>query len=381
MPFYYKQGNIPPKRHTVFKNPKGGIYYEELVSREGFSHNYSNLYHLRMPTRVKALGEFQPIQMEKVGKKHRARHLCTANVKSAGDAVSARRLLFFNNDLHIHKAHIDAPMAFFYRNGHHDELYYIQSGKGVLKTNLGDLPFKKGDYIVIPRGIIYQLEASDKVSALIIESRGPIETPSKNRSRLGQLLEHSPYCERDTRRPQLKDPVDEEGEFKLCVRLQGGIQSYVYAHHPFDVAGYDGYYFPWIFSINDFEPIVGSIHQPPLVHQTFQAHGFVICSFVSRLFDFHPDAIPTPYPHSNVDSDEIIFYSMGEFMSRKGIEEESISYHPMGLPHGPQPGKLEESIGQKATDELGIMIDTFAPLNVAAAALEVDDDKYPLSWL
>ena len=380
MPFYNKQGIIPKKRHTVFKKTDGSLYYEELVSREGFSSIYSNLYHLHMPTSVIKIGNFSPINFDKESKKHRARHLRTGAIKNYGDAISSRKVLFFNNDLTIIKSHINKSMNYFYRNAHSDELLFIQSGKGTFKSNFGNLSYKSGDYIIIPRGVLWFMDIEIDTKALVVESSKPIETPKRYRNKFGQLLEHSPYCERDIYVPQLNNPIDEKGEFLVKVKCGNGIQEMIYNHNPFDVIGWDGFFYPWIFNINNFEPIVGSIHQPPPVHQVFQSKGFVICSFVSRLFDFHPDAIPAPYPHSNVDSDEIIFYSKGDFMSRSGIEEESISFHPMGLPHGPQPGKYEASIGKKSTKELAVMIDTFSPLNVAKNLSDIDDNDYPMSW-
>jgi len=379
MPFYQSKGLTPAKRHTVFQYKKK-LCYEELVSREGFSSMYSNLYHLRMPTSIKKVGTFKEININLDSTKHQPRHLQTFQIKSSNDAIGSRVPLFFNEDIIINVAHINKKMDFLYRNGHFDELFYVQYGKGVVSTNYGDLCYKEGDYIVIPRGVIWNLNPDNKTKLLVIESVFPIETPPKYRNKFGQLLESSPFCERDITTPTLKDPISKKGNYVVKVRLKGGMQEYVYAHHPFDLVGWDGYYFPWIFNINDFEPIVGSIHQPPPVHQTFESKAFVICSFVSRLFDFHPNSIPAPYPHSNVDSDEFIFYSAGDFMSRKGISQESITYHPMGLPHGPQPGKYEESIGKEKTEELAVMIDTFKPLNVTKEALIIEDKDYPLSW-
>ncbi len=381
MPFYRKQGQIPPKRHTVYKKSDGTLYYEELVSREGFSYIYSNLYHLRMPTRVKRIGDFIKFRPIRSNLKHQPMHIRTSNINSSGDAISSRRLLFYNTDINIIKCHVTKSMKFLYRNGHYDELIYVQSGNGIINSNFGDLVFHTGDYIVIPRGVIWKLKQLTTCKLLVVESKSPVETPKQYRNRLGQLLEHSPYCERDIRVPQLNKPIDKTDDQLLIVRLESGLQEMVYAHHPFDVIGWDGYYYPWIFNINDFEPIVGSIHQPPPVHQVFQSKGFVVCSFVSRLFDFHPDAIPAPYPHSNVDSDEVIFYSKGNFMSREGIDVESFTYHPMGLPHGPQPGKYESSIGKRRTDELAVMIDTFKPLKISSLCNKYNDSNYPLSWL
>ena len=381
MPFYQTKGLVSAKRHTVFKRSEDSIFYEELVSREGFSSIYSNLYHLKMPTRVSKLGKLHPFKIKKIKNKHQARHIQTQNIPNNGDIVYGRIPLLFNEDVIIHKAHINQSMDNFYRNAHYDEVIYVQSGSGNLFTNFGQLLIKMGDYIVIPRGVIWQLKIDDDMRCLVIESKSPIETPRRYRNNFGQLLEHSPFCERDIKTPDLLDPIDKEGSFKIDVRTNGGLQEMFYAHHPFDLVGWDGYYFPWVFNINDFEPITGSIHQPPPVHQTFTSKGFVICSFVSRMFDYHKDAIPAPYPHSNVDSDEVIFYSQGDFMSRKGIGLESITHHPMGLPHGPQPGRYEESIGKKKTEELAVMVDTFKPLNITENSVKIEDDKYYLSWL
>ncbi len=381
MPFYQTKGLVSPKRHTVFKRSADSIFYEELVSREGFSSIYSNLYHLKMPTRVSKLGKLYPFKIKKINDKHQARHIKTQNIPNDGDIVYDRIPLLFNDDVIIHKAHVNQSMDNFYRNAHFDEVIYIQSGSGDLFTNFGQISIKMGDYIVIPRGVIWQLKVDNDIRCLVIESKSPIETPRRYRNNFGQLLEHSPFCERDIKTPDLLNPIDKEGSFKIDVRTNGGLQEMFYAHHPFDLVGWDGYYFPWVFNINDFEPITGSIHQPPPVHQTFTSKGFVICSFVSRMFDYHKDAIPAPYPHSNVDSDEVIFYSQGDFMSRKGIELESITHHPMGLPHGPQPGRYEESIGKKRTEELAVMVDTFKPLNITENSLKIEDDKYYLSWL
>ena len=381
MPFYFKQGKTSKKRHTVFNNPNGDKYYEELVSREGFSSIYSNLYHLYRPTKVKQVGQLEKQKLIHSAKQHRHRHIFTDKIKSKGDAVNSRTPLFFNDDIIISVANTNISMDYFYRNGIGDEVLYIQSGAGTLHTNLGTLECNPGDYVVIPRGIIWYLKHKESMRILVIDSVGPIETPSRYRNRFGQLLENSPFCERDIKTPVLQTPVDSQGDYLIKTKTYFGIQEYNYDIHPFDVVGWDGYYFPWIFSIHNFEPIVGSIHRPPPVHQTFQAPGFVLCSFVPRLFDFHPDSIPAPYPHSNVDSDEIIYYSRGNFMSRQGISQESITLHPMGLPHGPQPGKYHSSIGKEKTDELAVMIDTFKPLNITEAARSIDDKDYPLSWM
>jgi len=381
MPFYQKKGKIPPKRHIAFAKENAGIYYEELVSREGFSSIYSNLYHLQRPTKISKVGDLIKHELAKAETKHRARHIITAKLDNTGDAISARTPLLFNSDIIISVATVSTNMDYSYRNGSADELFYIQNGEGSLDTNFGRLHIKAGDYVVIPRGVIWQMNPKGAIGMLVMESAEPVETPNRYRNRFGQLLEHSPFCERDIQTPELQEPITNNNEYLIRVKTLGGIQEYTYANHPFDVVGWDGYYFPWKMSIHDFEPVVGSIHQPPTVHQTFQAQGFAICSFVPRLFDFHPESISAPYPHSNVDSDEVIYYSRGDFMSRQGIQEESITLHPMGLPHGPQPGKYQSSIGKDKTDELAVMIDTFKPLNVTKSVLEIDDADYPLSWL
>ena len=379
MPFYQKKGSIPLKRHTLFKHNQK-MCYEELVSRQGFSSIYSNLYHLYMPTSIKKIGDFTKVNIKKSQTNHQARHLMTQSIKKTGDAISSRVPLCYNSDIIIYTSNIDKKMDYLYRNGHYDELFYVQYGQGVISTNYGDLEYNEGDYIVIPRGVIWKLDNEIDSKLLIIESTYPIETPTKYRNKFGQLLETSPFCERDIIIPSLNNPIDDQNDYTVKVRINQGYQDYVYDHHPFDVVGWDGYFFPWIFNINNFEPIVGSIHQPPPVHQTFASKSFVVCSFVSRLFDFHPKAIPAPYPHSNVDSDEFIFYSAGEFMSRRGIGKESITIHPMGLPHGPQPGKYEESIGKKKTEELAVMVDTFSPLYLTDNSIDIEDKDYPLSW-
>ncbi|NQV36902.1 MAG: homogentisate 1,2-dioxygenase [Candidatus Marinimicrobia bacterium] len=381
MPFYQKQGEIPAKRHVQFRDAKNKLCWEELISREGFGWIYSNIYHKNPPTTVEAVGELQPFSPKKWKDQHRNLHVRTANVQSNGDAISARVPLFYNSDCVIYKAHVDASMSYVYRNGHADELLFVHTGSGILHSNFGDLQLKHGDYVVIPRGIIWNIDILEPMRMLVTESYGSVETPARYRNRAGQLLEHSPFCERDIRTPKLYDNLNDSGSIDILVKLQDGFQTYTYSHHPYDLLGWDGYYFPWIFNINDFEPITGRVHQPPPVHQTFQAPGFVVCSFVPRLYDYHPEAIPAPYAHSNVDSDEILYYVMGNFMSRKGIEEESITYHPMGLPHGPQPGKIEESIGARDTTELAVMIDTFKPLIKCEALKDINDENYPFSWM
>ena len=379
MPFYQKRGEIPNKRHIQFRDDSENLYWEELISREGFSHVYSNVYHIHPPTTVDNVGDLNRINLTSADQTHRHHHIRTANLDSKGNAISSRIPLFFNTDLAISKAHVTDSMDSLYRNGNADEVLFIHRGSGTFSSNFGNMELKTGDYLVIPRGVIWQIIVNESMKIIVIESRGPIETPTKYRNKFGQLLEHSPYSERDIRTPEFVGPMT-DSPIEVEIKLQNGIQTYGYQHHPFDIVGWDGYYFPYIFNINDFMPITGKIHQPPPVHQTFQGQGFVICSFVPRLFDYHDESVPAPYAHSNVDSDEILYYVEGNFMSRKGIEEESISYHPMGLPHGPQPGKIEESLGAKETNELAVMIDTFKPLNMTEAALSIDDEHYPYSW-
>jgi homogentisate 1,2-dioxygenase len=333
-----------------------------------------------MPTNLMKVGNFHQNSPSILNSNHRPMHLMTASVEGLGNYLDSSINLFFNCDIIIGKSHFNEKMSCFYRNGHHDELLYIQKGDGELKTNYGVLEYLEGDFLIIPRGVISKIEPRSNTHALVVETKGPIQFPRKYLSRIGQLLEHSPYCERDIHLPKLVDPINKKGEFLVKVKLNKGVQDYYYNYHPFDVVGWDGYHYPWKLSIFDFEPIVGSIHQPPPVHQIFESLGCVFCVFVPRLFDFNDKAIPAPYPHSNVDSDEVIFYSKGNFMSRKHIEEESITFHPSGLPHGPQPGKYEESIGKKNTDELAVMIDTFSPLRPTENTFDLEDKKYPLSW-
>ena len=377
--YYIKQGSIPNKRHIQHRDKGGALFFEEHISREGFSSIYSNVYHHRMPTEVVDIGEFNNIENIAAKGKHKNRHYFTSKLNSSGDAIDSRKLLLFNEDLSIYKLNINNNMNYLYRNSNFDELIYVHSGKANFSSNFGNLELLSGDYLIIPKGVIWKIDAKDRMSCLLLESRGPIEIPEKYRNRFGQIAEHSPFCERDIVVPKLQDPLI-ESDIELKIRLYNGIQNYVLKNHPFDLVGWDGFYYPWKFNINDFEPITGSIHQPPPVHQTFQGVGFVVCSFVSRLFDYHPEAIPSPYPHSNVDSDEVIFYSSGDFMSRNGIMEESITFHPAGITHGPHPGKYEGSIGKKETEELAVMIDTFKPLKRSESLDAIEDKKYSMSW-
>ena len=382
--YYHRLGKIPPKRHTQFRQPDGSLYKEELVSSEGFSGIYSNLYHVYPPTQIKEVRESVKYGAKRVEDYAlRQTHLNTSKVTSTGDDyLDARKVLLMNNDCSIS---ICSPrkrtMDYFYKNAEGDEVLYVHDGEGSLISPFGKLDIKKGDYIVIPRTVIYKLEFKEgPLRLLIIESAAPIETVKRYRNQLGQLLEHSPYCERDIRPPYDLVTDTKKGEHLIKIKKQGFLHNYVYDHSPLDIIGWDGFLWPYAFSIHDFEPITGRLHQPPPVHQTFQARNFVICSFVPRLFDYHPLAIPAPYNHSNIDSDEVLYYAEGDFMSRRGIERGSFTLHPGGLPHGPHPGTVEKSIGAKETHELAVMIDTFHPLHLTDQSLEFLDKDYPMSW-
>jgi len=383
MAFYYKLGSIPPKRHIQFRKTDGSLYYEELVSSIGFSGIYSNLYHKNAPTRVKEIGPVEPYRPKIVEDYPlRQTHLKTSNVEFTGtDFLSARKPMLTNKDVTLSICNpSDLTMDYYYKNGEADEVLFIQSGSGTLTSQFGILPVKKGDYVVIPRTTIYTLVWDGPVKLLIIETSGPIETVSRYRSELGQLLEHSPYCERDIHPPVAMNAETTNGDILMKIKKRGNLHSYIYDYDPFDVIGWDGFLYPYTMSIYDFEPITGRIHMPPPIHQHFQSRNLVICSFVPRLFDYHPLSIPVPYNHSNIDSDEVLFYVEGNFMSRKGIDTGSFTLHPGGLPHGPHPGTVEKSIGAKETKEYAVMIDTFNPLEITEDALEYNDEAYPMSW-
>ena len=384
MPFYHKLGNIPHKRHTVFKKSDGGYYYEELFGTIGFDGMSSLLYHCHRPTQVKEVLESIDVTPEiAVEKNMKAYALNGFQVPPKDDFLESRVTILMNNDCHIILAAPKKSLTeYFYKNADCDELIFIHKGSGKLRTLLGNIEFGYGDYLMIPRGMIYQIEFNDENNRLfIVESSSPMYTPKRYRNWFGQLLEHSPFCERDLRRPIDLETHDEIGDFLIKVKKEGMLHHYIYAAHPFGVVGWDGYNYPYAFSIHDFEPITGRIHQPPPVHQTFEAAGFVVCSFCPRLYDYHPKAIPAPYNHSNIDSDEVLYYVDGDFMSRNHVEEGYISLHPAGIPHGPHPGAMERSIGQTKTDELAVMIDTFAPLKLTQAAIDLSDGKYHKSWL
>ncbi|MEJ2708153.1 MAG: homogentisate 1,2-dioxygenase [Anaerolineales bacterium] len=383
MPFYHKLGQIPQKRHTQFRKPDGGLYREEVMGLEGFSGIQSILYHNFLPPRVQKVKDLGALEVDYADfgpLKHRA--FATAEAPLGGDPISARRTLMGNNDVTLGISRPNRSMDYFYRNGQAYEVWFTHEGQGVMLSQFGVLPFGPGDYIVIPFGTTWQFRLdSSEARFFIIESASQIEPPKRYRNQYGQMLEHAPYTERDIRPPWNLETHTETGRFEVRIKVRDRITSHELDHHPLDVVGWDGYLYPWVFNINDFEPITGSLHQPPPVHQTFQGRNFVVCSFVPRLFDYHPEAIPAPYNHSNVNSDEVIYYTEGDFMSRRGINQYDITLHPSGLPHGPQPGATEASIGKKRTDELAVMVDTFHPLQVAVAALELEKPAYMDSWL
>ena len=384
MPFYQQLGSVPRKRHTVFRKPGSGLYAEELIGHDGFVGASSLLYHIHPPTTVKSARRIREIKWEEDDNTSlRHRHFLTSRVRKHGSPTLDRIPLLFNSDIGMLYVEPDQDDTHFYRNSQADECIYVVEGKGVLESVFGDLPLQQGDYVVIHRNITHRwrFDLAAPAKLLVFESRGHVRFPKRYKNDFGQLLEGAPFSERDIRRPTELRPRDEMGDFPILVKQYNAINELVLDHHPLDVVGWDGCYYPWIFNINDFEPIVGRIHQPPPVHQTFQGDGFVICSFCPRPYDFDPNAVPAPYNHSNVDSDEVLFYASSEFMSRKGIEYGSITHHPDGLPHGPHPGRAEASIGAKYTNELAVMMDSFKPLKVAKAAMAIEDPNYHRTWL
>lgn len=384
MPFYHALGNIPHKRHTIHKSPEGNFYYEQLFGTVGFDGMSSLLYHVHRPTQVKEIVGAKDVAPKiAIEKNMRSLRLHGFNVAPVADHLESRKPILVNSDLQIV---LSAPTAkkvdYFYKNADCDEMIFIHKGTGKLRTFLGTIDFAYGDYLVIPRGMIYQLEFDSADNRhFIVESHHPLYTPKRYRNWFGQLLEHSPFCERDIRRPKDLETHDEKGDFRMLIKKQGMLHEMIYATHPFDVVGWDGYNYPYAFSIHDFEPITGRVHQPPPVHQTFETKAFVVCSFCPRLYDYHPQSIPAPYNHSNIDSDEVLYYVDGDFMSRNDVAAGHISLHPAGIPHGPHPGAMERSIGKTKTDELAVMVDTFKPLQVTEEALKIDDGKYYKSWL
>jgi len=384
MPRYHTLGNIPPKRHTVFKKPNGDFYYEELFGTIGFDGMSSLLYHTQRPTQVKEVVKSYSVEPKiAVAKNMKSISLKGYKVPPINDFLESRKCVLMNSDCQITLAAPKQSLTeYFYKNTDSDEVIFIHKGTGKLRTMLGNIDFEYGDYLVIPRGMIYQINFDNEDNRLfIVESKSPIYTPKRYRNWFGQHLEHSPFCERDLHGPSELETFDEQGDFLVKVKKQDMIHEYNYAAHPFGVVGWDGYNFPYKFSIHDFEPITGRVHQPPPVHQTFETDTFVICSFVPRLYDYHPQAVPAPYNHSNIDSDEVLYYVDGDFMSRNNIEQGQITLHPAGIPHGPHPGTMEKSIGKKETQELAVMVDTFKPLMVTEEAVKLQDGDYYKSWL
>ncbi len=384
MPIYHRLGKIPPKRHTIFEKPDGGLYYEQLFGTIGFDGMSTLSYHIHRPTMVREIDK--PIDVSPViavENNITSRMLKGLNIEPKDDYLESREAILTNSDVTIHLAAPRKSMTdYFYKNTDADELIFVHKGSGTLRSFLGNIEFEPGDYLLIPRGMIYQIEFEDENNRhFITESHVPIYTPKRYRNWFGQLLEHSPYCERDYKLPANLETYDEKGDFLMKIKKQNMIHQLHYGTHPFDVVGWDGYNFPYGFSIHNFEPITGRVHQPPPVHQTFETSAFVVCSFVPRLYDYHPKAIPSPYHHSNIDSDEVIYYVDGDFMSRNHVEQGHISLHPAGIPHGPHPGAYERSIGQKETKEYAVMVDTFKPLMVTENALKIDDGIYYQSWL
>jgi len=384
MPIYHRLGQLPPKRHTIFEKPDGGLYYEQLFGTIGFDGMSSLLYHHHRPTMVESVGESVDVSPKlAVAKNMKSRKLIGFDVPPQDDFLDSRVTLLINSDIHIGLAAPRKSMTdYFYKNADADEMLFIHQGTGTLRTLVGNIRFEYGDYLIIPRGMIYQIEFDTEDNRLLYaESFDPIYTPKRYRNWFGQLLEHSPFCERDYKLPQDLETHTEMGQFLIKIKKQQTLTDYVYQAHPFDVVGWDGYNFPYGFSIHNFEPITGRVHQPPPVHKTFEAKSYVICSFCPRLYDYHPKAIPAPYNHSNIDSDEVLYYVDGDFMSRNDIGPGYITLHPGGIPHGPHPGAYERSIGKTKTEELAVMIDTFKPLQLTEAAMKLDDGKYFRSWL
>ncbi len=383
MPFYVRMGEVPHKRHTTFYKPNGQLYREQVMGTKGFSGIQSILYHHHPPTQVREAKTYARREIEYADLdvlKHR--HFLTFDLPAGGDPILGRRYLLGNHDLVMGVCVPTEEMNYFYRNADGDELLFVHEGEGELQTIFGTIAYRPGDYLVIPIGTTYRIVPStQKTRFLVIESQNEIVPPKRYRNEHGQLLEHSPFCERDIRVPERLETHDEAGAYEVRVKKGDALYSYLYDFHPFDVVGWDGYLYPYALSIHDFEPITGRVHQPPPVHQTFAGQHFVVCSFVPRLYDYHPQAIPAPYYHSNVESDEVLYYVDGNFMSRSGIYEGSLTLHPMGIPHGPHPGKIEASIGKKETRELAVMVDTFHPLRITRDALAVEDAAYMQSWL
>jgi homogentisate 1,2-dioxygenase len=400
MAYYMTLGEIPRKRHIQFRRPDGALYSEELFGTEGFVGSSSTMYHIHPPTQVTGWKKLYDTKPEYVEREiMRMRHARTAAVEPRGDAVAGRTVLFGNADVEMSICVPAEQMSYYFKNGQGDECLFVHHGSGTVYTMFGTLRFGPKDYIVIPKGTIYRIEFNEmssgdrpagvtadgmplgKFIAFETANHSHIVPPRRYVSKAqGQFLEHAPYCERDLRVPQMPLTYDEAGAYEVRIKARDCVHSYVYKYHPLDVVGWDGCYYPYCFNIDDFSPIVGKLHMPPPIHQTFEGHNFVICSFCPRVLDFHPEAVPIPYNHSNIDSDEVLYYVEGNYKARRGIESGSISLHPQGIPHGPHPGTVEGALGKTYTDELAVMCDTFRPLFPTRAALAIDDPKYPESW-
>lgn len=383
MPIYHKLGQIPEKRHVVSRQANGNLYQEELVGTQGFSGMSSLVYHLYPPTRVRQKDKpYSVIPKIAVENGLEAMSFQGFDIKPEADYLKSRKTLFVNASIQIGLAAPQESTSYFYKNADADELLFVHQGSGKIKTMFGELPFTYGDYVLIPRGTVYQIIFNTPENRILyIESSDPVFTPKRYRNEFGQLLEHSPFCERDIVRPENLQTFDLSQDFDVFIKKKGWIYPYVYANHPFDVAGWDGFHYPYVFSIFNFEPITGRVHLPPPIHQTFESKNFVVCSFVPRMYDYHPQAIPAPYHHSNIDSDELLYYVDGDFMSRNNIQKGQITLHPGGLPHGPHPGAIERSIGQKETKELAVMIDPFMPVMITEEAMKIEVKDYYKSWM
>lgn len=382
MPFYHKLGNIPRKRHVVYRRETGALYQEELVGTLGFSGMSSLVYHLHAPTQIRQIGDRYPVKpVIAVSNNIQPMKFEGFSVPASDDYIESRKVLFVNSDMAVGLASPMGEQDYFFKNADADELIFVHHGRGELLTMFGNIPFEPGDYLVIPRGTIYKMDFFQGENRLLfIESHSPVMTPRRYRNEFGQMLEHAPFCERDIKRPETLETFDEKGDFEVRIKKQNEIIPFLYPYHPFDVAGWDGFHYPYAFNIRDFEPLTGRIHLPPPVHQTFEGQGFVVCSFVPRLYDYHPDAIPAPYHHSNIDSDELLYYVDGNFMSRNNVGPGQITLHPAGIPHGPHPGAIERSIGQKETGELAVMIDPFRPVMITEEALKLEVADYYRVW-
>ena len=387
MPQYRQLGSIPPKRHTAHPATPGyrneGIYYEEVITTQGFSRAYSIVYHLRPPTRVLKVENLGTRPTESVEVPLRHVHTQSARLPAKGDPITGRAPLMFNADVILSRCRPVSAQQRFYRNAKADELVFVHRGRGNLKTMFGLLPFRPMDYIVIPKCTTYEIEfdASEQPELLVVESNGDLGFPPRYLNPDGQFRLGAPFCERDLHGPTSLQPIDAEGEFIIDIKDGDQSTRYTVANHPFDVVGWDGLVYPYTFNADDFEPITGTIHQPPPIHQTFQASGFVVCTFAPRMLDTHPQAIKVPYAHSNVESDEVLYYVRGQFGSRRGVDICSLTLHPHGIPHGPHPGTIVASRDVTFTNELAVMVDTFRPLKLTKVAMELDDPNYPYSWL